>query len=634
MSAPPAAVGPPDEAALKTIRDKTDQLARAIADLKKQGVPDAKLVDVEVFHKAAVWIVRHEEWYGKDYAKWTVEDLDRGLDRAALAKKGEFPWLTHVGRETRAYRSAIDGSVQPFAVILPKGYPGEATQRWRLDLILHGRDDTLNEAKFLQKNGPTAPGALDHIELHVMGRGNNAFRWAGERDVFEALHAFRNTEKTLHGRDTVDADRIVLRGFSMGGAGAWHLGLHYPSFWCAVSPGAGFSHSVGVVKDPPPYVEKTLRIYDAVNYAENVFDVPVTAYGGDKDPQLDAAKSIEAKVKPLGLPMTLLIGKDTAHAYQPDSLKEILKLQGEQAAKGRPAYPSKVRFVTCTPRFGECFHVTVLRQEHQYERTLVEVDCDDANFRVKTENLRAVEIRLPATWKKDPTLDIDGKKVTVQVGPGSTGKPALLLEKREDGWASVEPRAWYADADKQLSKSATLAGPIDDAFTGSFLCVRGTGKPWHSATGRYVDAELQRFTKEWSKWFRGELPVKNDVDVTPEDIEKKHLILFGDPSSNALLAKVLPKLPLQWNEKEIALAGKTFAADGHVPVLIYPNPLQPKRYVVLNSGHTFHTPDFEGTNRLLYPRLGDFAVLKPGKEPLTVEVVTAGLFDEQWRAPK
>ena len=46
-------------------------------------------------------------------------------------------------------------------------------------------------------------------------------------------------------------------------------------------------------------------------------------------------------------------------------------------------------------------------------------------------------------------------------------------------------------------------------------------------------------------------------------------------------------------------------------MLIYPNPLNANRYVVLNSGHTFHAADYRGTNALLYPRLGDYAVLTP-----------------------
>src|SRR5262249_29815980 len=108
-------------------------------------------------------------------------------------------------------------------------------------------------------------------------------------------------------------------------------------------------------------------------------------------------------------------------------------------------------------------------------------------------------------------------------------------------------------------------------------------------------------------------------------------------SSNSLIAQVLPGLPLKWTKKQIRFAGKAYDAARHVPALIYPSPLATDRYVVLNSGHTFGAADFRGTNALLYPRLGDFAVLKLSaakKDPLAVEVVTGGLFDDFWRLKK
>jgi hypothetical protein len=60
--------------------------------------------------------------------------------------------------------------------------------------------------------------------------------------------------------------------------------------------------------------------------------------------------------------------------------------------------------------------------------------------------------------------------------------------------------------------------------------------------------------------------------------------------------------------------------------------------VVLNSGHTFHEKELASLNYLLFPRLGDWAVLKvdgpaPAKpsEPLNEEVVKSGFFDEKWK---
>ena len=125
--------------------------------------------------------------------------------------------------------------------------------------------------------------------------------------------------------------------------------------------------------------------------------------------------------------------------------------------------------------------------------------------------------------------------------------------------------------------------------------------------------------------------------MTPEDLAGRHLILFGDPGSNGLLAQAMPGLPLRWTKDKIAWNGKEsreYAAGETVPVMIYPSPFSPDHYVVVNSGHTFHAEDFKGTNALLYPRLGDYAVLKlkgDKDDPLAVDVEEAGIFDEAWR---
>ena len=44
----------------------------------------------------------------------------------------------------------------------------------------------------------------------------------------------------------IDVDRIVLYGFSMGGAGSWSIGAHYPDLWAVVQPGAGFAETNAV----------------------------------------------------------------------------------------------------------------------------------------------------------------------------------------------------------------------------------------------------------------------------------------------------------------------------------------------------------------------------------------------------
>ena len=138
---------------------------------------------------------------------------------------------------------------------------------------------------------------------------------------------------------------------------------------------------------------------------------------------------------------------------------------------------------------------------------------------------------------------------------------------------------------------------------------------------------------EWRRQFRGDAPQKKDTEVTDDDIAKNNLVLWGDPSSNAVLAKIADKLPIKWTADGIEVGGKKFAAGEHVPVLIYPNPLNPKRYVVLNSGFTYREYDYLNNARQV-PKLPDWAIVNLSEPPNAVspgKVVAADFFDEQWK---
>jgi hypothetical protein len=634
---------PPAPEVLKAIKDKTDKLGKMVAALRKHGVRDPGLADTEIYHEAAVKIVEHNEFFSADAGAWTLDVLDRGLLRAHLLSAGEAPWALVTGSVARAYRSRLDGSVQPYGVTLPAAYGKDPSKKWRIDVVLHGRNTTLTEVKFLKDfmGDKTAPD-LPYVKIDIYGRGNNAYRWAGEADVLEALDNFLLDER-LVGRDRfLDTGRIVLRGFSMGGAGTWHLGLHLPDRWCVLGPGAGFTTTHGYVAKLPkqlPYPqEECLRIYDAVLYAPNAFNVPIVAYSGGKDPQKKAADNIEARLQELKLPMAHLVAPELEHQFPPAWQKKAEALYAQHAGQPRPEYPTEVRFVTYTLKYPSCHWVEILGLDRHYQESVVDAQHVDNGFVLKTRNVRVLHLTLPAGDSASQTVVIDNQRLTTRPWLNAAGVYNLYLEKRPPGtWAAVLPQRLATQRAQQPQKVSGLTGPIDDAFTDVFLCVRGTGEPWHEATGKYAAANLERFQREWSKYFRGTLPIKDDVDVTADDIAARHLILFGDPASNALIAQVLDGLPLAWTKQTLAFAGVKGEAAGHVPVLIYPNPLNANRYVVLNSGHTFHAAEFQGTNALLYPRLGDYAVLMlepTPADPLGVRVATSGLFDDFWALEK
>jgi hypothetical protein len=99
-----------------------------------------------------------------------------------------------------------------------------------------------------------------------------------------------------------------------------------------------------------------------------------------------------------------------------------------------------------------------------------------------------------------------------------------------------------------------------------------------------------------------------------------------------VLAKIADKLPIRWGADGVKLDGSSYSADHHVALLICPNPLNPRRYVVLNSGCTFREYDYLNNARQI-PKLPDFAVVDvrtPPNSRWPGKVVTAGFFDENW----
>lgn len=615
---------PPDDATLTKIKDKTAELKKATEKIANP--------DVLVYLKAAEWIVKHGEWFTEKSAAQTVAVLDAGLERAKNAEKK--PWRDLRGKAIiRGYKSKVDGSVQPFSVRYPDDF--DPKKKYRLDVVLHGRDATLTEVKFIAgKETAKAGKKLDHFEVEVYGRGNNAYRWAGERDVFEAIEAVKDTQ-------AVDEKQIVLRGFSMGGAGTWHLGLHHPFTFAVMGPGAGFSTTreyIGEKKfgPQPDYIEKCLHIYDAVDYAENCFNIPVVAYSGEKDKQKLAADLIEAKLKDFKEPhsFTHVIAPGLEHS-QPADWQAKLEVEYQKHLNTPRRVPEDhFRFVTYTTRYlspDTRPWVSVRGLDEHYKRAVVDVRYDRAKdaLTIKTENARV--LRLDSPGDTFPAVEIDGQKPKL-ASADADNFLARSLRKVDGKWEALQSDEWEKRRETKPEKVRGLQGPIDDAFLDEFH-VRSPIKPaWFEATGAFVTARYLEFDRNWEKHFRGKLPGNN-----PFAPGQGHEVLFGDPGSNEAIAEVLPKLPITWTKDKLVVNGKEYDPKAHVPTLIYPHPKRVGKYVVINSGHTFREADLKGTNALLYPRLGDWAVLKakPTKEdPAGFEVIDAGLFDENWQFPK
>lgn len=634
---PAQAVVQPTADELQAIAAKIVELDAALAPLKASTNFNQDLVaDAEANLQVVKNLIRNpDEFFDNRVASRAVSILNDGLRRAKQIADGTANWHKLTGRVHRGTRSKVDGTAQPYRVTIPSAYDG--SQPVPLVVYLHGRGNTDLGMGWVGGNdqpagggrgGAAAANPLEPIQLQCFGRANNSFRFAGEEDVLLAIDAVRR-------QYNIDPNRIVLRGFSMGSAGGYQIGMHQPDMFCALELNAGVIGTRTSLEGISPVERAAASIYGiTVDHALNIADIPYVGFAGENDAQLRASTSIREKLVTEGFQIDqldplhwkgvntdkyFLVNPGAGHAHPRGTVKQSIDDYVAKAMEQGRKVPDRVRYVTYNTRFNSSHWVTVDGLEEHYSRALVDAvrNADHTQVHVTTKNISRLTL---ADAAKVRQLQVDGQSLEF------AGAPMLKLWKNGGKWVVANTLR----EDARLRKQHGLQGPIDDAFFDSFLCVTGSSTPWNPLAEERAAAELKWFDAQFNKVFRGEVRRKADTAVTEADIAASNLVLFGDPGSNALLAKVIGQLPIKWTKDTITVAGKEFPAGTHVPVLIYPNPLNPKRYVVLNIGQS---QELRGRASA---QLGDVAVLKLEKNEageFTNAAAFAAVFNEAWELP-
>jgi hypothetical protein len=399
----------------------------------------------------------------------------------------------------------------------------------------------------------------------------------------------------------------------------------------------------------PPHQGPTLQIWENMTeWALNAFNLPIAGHDGDSDTQVAsiprppegaptrgqlessirireqlAREGFPSEGEPTylaakGTPSVFLISENTGHSTSPKVRRRLDAFLKEWTEKGLQS-PEHIRFLTYTTRYNKSFWVTIDGLDRHYERA--EVDArrlsGGTSYQIKTTNISRLVLR---ETEHASAIQIDGQ--TVRVKPSRE----VALEKSASGWRQAPTGKWAG-----LHKTHRLQGPIDDAFLDPFLLVRPTGVPWNQAVHQHALRRLERFDQAYARFYRAHPRIKNDTDVTDADFAKYNVVLFGDPGSNRWIQRLSGRLPVRWSRETVAIAKQEFPAADHLPVFVYPNPLAPSRYVVLNSGLTIAENSY--TSDYSMPTLGDIAVLQvqPGADGAAIPF--AGFFDESWRLP-
>ena len=400
---PPIGIELPDN-----IKSELLGKSKSVRDaLAKLQLDDLSKSQIEVIPRAIEMTVEHGMFYvdkeftqAKDLltlAEKRVQAAGEGKRKAQLVEvtmqnSSDKPTLLAGG-----YRSRIDGSVQPYGLVVPAGWKADPSKPVRLDVWLHGRGEKVSEVAFMhqrmQQVGEFSP--PNTLVLHPYGRYCNAFKFAGEIDVLEAIE----NVKQLY---PIDDARIAIRGFSMGGAGCWQLAVHYPQLWAAANPGAGFSETMEFLRvfqkedfKPTDYQRKLLHWYDCPDWTNNLRNVPTVAYSGEVDNQKQAADVMEAAYKLRGMKLPHVVGPKTAHKIL-DTSKPIIQKQLDAALDaGRVAVPKTIDLTTYTLRYHELAWLSIEGLEKHWDEATVHAELLNGEIHLQSKNVSRIKLQFP-----------------------------------------------------------------------------------------------------------------------------------------------------------------------------------------------------------------------------------------------
>lgn len=525
--------------------------------------------------------------------------------------KGVAPDLGTHGRLERAYLSPIDTSPQPYILYVPETYDG--AEPFGLLVYLHGYSPDLNKENWVRY---MYADVLDdyctkagYIMLMPFARSNTDFQGIGEDDVMLTL------DKVM--RDyNIDPDRVVMSGYSMGGMGAWTIAGHYPHRFAAVLAMAGRGDfylwkRIGP-EDLPPFRRKLAEMEFAANMQVNYTHLPIFLMHGSADwgISVEQSRKMYACMKERGFDVQYVELEGEGHFFfyrQAQAREDLVQwLKTRRLVRA----PRSIAHRTYSLKFNRAYWAEILGIEDWDEAAELACEVNEAGdaITVTTKNVLALRLKPPKELAPDP-----GKLRVVWNGK------TVAAEIDGDGrFCLGQLRA------HNLVKTPSLCGNLREAYAAPFVMVYG-GEEHGKAHSLALEG-----ARDWERLAKGTPRLLPADQVDEQTIEDYNLVLYGTPEDNPIIARIMPELPIKIRDGFYVVGERQYDATQFGLSMIYPNPLRPTRYVVVNSGIPWGRGVAENHK---YDMLPDFTIFNEEKAEDNTEsnrCVCAGFFNQYW----
>ena len=411
----------------------------------------------------------------------------------------------------------------------------------------------------------------------------------------------------------IDRKRIYAYGDCAGGAIGLFLAKNYPSYFAAVAlEGPAISNP-----DLPNSTSRREVSYDLYSSPHNFINTPIFIIHSiyDEKAKFEYSQKFLDEVNAVGGQVSLkkLIVKKGNNAFyffmnlMPDNknLTDIFSFFDSR----KLLVPDRLRFSTHELKYNRSFWLAVTGKFLEGKSDITaEVDRSNNSLSVNTVNVRSFEIDLSE-------LRLNRRSGVKLLLNGS------LLSEISHNVKTLRVKIGK-NGHSRYSKTGHIEGPQNHFFDSPFMVVLGTkgGQDLRKSFNAGADTLI----KYWVRDFLGDTcRIKRDIDITVEDIGRYNLCIIGNPHTNYLAAKIEKYLPMRITDKTIEIGENRYRGDRLSFTMIYPNPKNKNRYVLL-AGSNSNIFDANLLKSIYFSGWYDFTISSSNR------IIANWDFDRKW----
>ncbi|MBN1348662.1 hypothetical protein JXJ21_04570 [candidate division KSB1 bacterium] len=536
-----------------------------------------------------------------------LDSLNRVLEKLWL---GEDPLAQRRGTFVKAYWSGIDDAVQPYVLFVPQNY--KSTVRYPLMIWLDETDTDNPYSIGKQAIFPAQTADAGFIFARPILSRNLSDPHLVTPVVFSVI-------EDLQRHYSIDENRIFLYGAGSRSDVVWQIGLNFPDRLAGIVPIGGDPFIVSEQQWERAIFDLKKESKIAREKFRHLRWLTV-AYFWNQTDSLLTEDLVEKTVDMLDkYDVQYFFEKFNTQTF-PNAAFEALFDRLKQVTRQRS--PEKISLICERLKVNRKYWLQADAFEKFYRPAKIDAEVKSNNrIKVDIENVWQYTLFL------DSSLVASNQKLRVYTegdlsyeGPVPENRQVTISFRRD----SVEKKhRWQPGALDHfggLAKSPEIEGPIFDAWCSEFLIV-------------YDDINSTQADRDWEDMAHDEVRrwenlrfvrprMKKASEMTLNDAKAYHLICFGFPNELPFLKDYPGWFPIKCDSQAVTSSEFRLTHKSIAAAFIYPNPLNRRRYVLINSGIARLTPAERSLDFIIIDRS------RSGDDPR--RVLGAGYFDRAW----